>query len=318
MGRIDGAARRIEDGKRAHEAKDAKKQRQMIAVFTRPSLCIATVFALGVFATPPVSLRSPPLPAVRDRGPTTASPLPGRCWRRRPLPRPGSGRRAQPRAARRGPGGRPRRIRLHRRGQRVGQEHAALPARRPGPADAVRTPSSARSPPAAVLIDGQDTWALDDAELARRAQREAGVRLPVPLPAQGILRPGERVPADAEAGPALPPRRDGPGGGPARPASGWATSAAARPTASAAASSSASPSPAPWPTSRPCCWPTSPPATSTAPTASGWPTSSGAFRRRAGHRHGHARREFGGEGPADDPHGGRADSGGRQGDEVTG
>ena len=62
----------------------------------------------------------------------------------------------------------------------------------------------------------------------------------------------------------------------------WTTGAATSPASSRAARSSGWPLPGPWPTTRTCCWPTSPPALWTArPAAPSWIFSTGCTGNRA-------------------------------------
>jgi hypothetical protein len=120
----------------------------------------------------------------------------------------------------------------------------------------------------AVLVDGADLGRLSEPERTRLRRHHIGF----------VFQSFNLIPA---AAPARPPAR-----GPARcsTASAWPTAPRVSPTGSPAASSSGWPSPARWPTSRPSCSPTSPPATSTLKRRRRWWSCSTRSRARAGPR----------------------------------
>ena len=128
-------------------------------------------------------------------------------------------------------------------------------------------------PPSRILIDGQDTWALNDVALASLRNEKVGFVFQFHYLLKDFT---------AQENVALPMFKLGQLSRRAAmgrrttcwTVSGWRTRPPAGPTASAAASSSGSRSRGPWPTSRPSCWRTSRRGTSTAATVNWWHRSS--------------------------------------------
>jgi hypothetical protein len=108
------------------------------------------------------------------------------------------------------------------------------------------------------------SWArLDRAARARQLpQRDHRLRVPVPSPARRVHGPRERHDARPSSA-ASPTKRPASGQGTCSTPSASATGCTTGPASSRAANSSGWRSPARWSAAPRCCWPTSPPATST-------------------------------------------------------